>query len=212
MKKITMILGVLLLSLTINVSAAELVFELNGETLPENVTGVTQVDGLFGKGLALDGTGGVVINQNLNLSTGFSMSVWVNCDFKKASGSYMNLIAYSRGNLLRIMGRNTLDYNFNGWHTLKIEKTLQSNVWQNWTITFDGKTLIAYVDGKEVAKVDPEKNKIYNTDSWWLFFDDKGSNYIGMADEIKLYNGALTPEEVAKLAERPQSNKTEFDI
>ncbi len=83
-----------------------------------------------------------------------------------------------------------------------LEKSCKDGRWHSFAATFDGETLVAYVDGSFVAST----NRTFNMLDGWTYFDlgisgagDSGSRTVHdvWLDEVAMYNKALTSEEVA---------------
>ncbi len=200
MKKLTSILAVSLSCLALG--AADIVFQEKCDTVPANAKGITLTEGVYGKAWKMDGTGGLTVDKSLDLADGFTIAMWV-----KPAGvrNYQSLFYYGYSLYWRLQGKSSC-FNFNGWHTLEVPDTFSANEWIHVATTFDGTTMITYADGKKVGEAKPANTKITNKDSISLFFrpeEKQESRFTGEADEIVVYNGALTPEEVAKLAAVP---------
>ena len=84
--------------------------------------------------------------------------------------------------------------------------------WQMVTITYDGETVTIYKDGKQlIASKEPLAEAapyavVTPLDHW-----KKGNRLKGLIDEFSIWNGALTAEQVAALAEKtlPRQNTLE---
>lgn len=83
-----------------------------------------------------------------------------------------------------------------------LEKGCKDGRWHSFAATFDGATLVAYVDGSFVAST----NRTFNMTDTWTYFDlgisgagSSGSRTVHdvWLDEVAMYKRALTSEEVA---------------
>jgi len=75
------------------------------------------------------------------------------------------------------------------------------NQWHHLAVTYNGTTLTYYIDGAVVGASDltyiPATTEWLNFGS---FFADGGRGYVGLMDEIRCFNRALTGAEVLDLA------------
>jgi hypothetical protein len=88
---------------------------------------------------------------------------------------------------------------------------IQSGVWQHWVATYDGNKVKVYLNGKPDFETNYNKPLLktpYN--NMWIgrcdgFDKEKNSSYMGTTqgymDEVRIYNRALSPEEVKQLYE-----------
>ena len=83
-----------------------------------------------------------------------------------------------------------------------LEKSCKDGRWHSFAATFDGETLVAYVDGLFVAST----NRTFNMTDGWTYFDlgisgagnDGNRTVLDVwLDEVAMYKKALTSEEVA---------------
>ena len=77
-----------------------------------------------------------------------------------------------------------------------------TDAWVHFTIVWDGSTQIAYVDGVETESQPGDID--FDTRDITIGADDNGGEvdlpFPGMLDDIRIYDRALTPEEIAALA------------
>ena len=92
----------------------------------------------------------------------------------------------------------------NGWYMSNQEESNESNNWQHIAGTFDGKLLKIYLDGKlkksvlrPVDKVDSCVGGNLQIGRWW---SGDRMYFSGSIDDIRIYNRALTEEEILILA------------
>lgn len=183
--------------------AAEPILKLDGESIPDGTAGVTSVDGgIAGKCFQADGTGSLAVAKDLALEGPFSFALWVKPD-PAISGGYAGLIDY-QNNILRLQSRTTVDMNLNGWHTAVAKRVLTLGEWSHVGVVYDGQKLIVYVDGKEAASVDKPDQRIRNREGVTFFCTEGKHFFQGQADEVMIFNVALTPEEMAALAKRAE--------
>ncbi|WP_197428433.1 LamG domain-containing protein [Halapricum sp. CBA1109] len=83
-----------------------------------------------------------------------------------------------------------------------------AGTWHHILLTWDGSSLALYLDGTEISRDDSQSGDIVHSDR--PLFVGRGDNgyttYYGMEgrlDDLRLYDRALSPEEVAAVAEGP---------
>ena len=76
-----------------------------------------------------------------------------------------------------------------------------TGVWVNIAFTNDGETAKIYIDGESVAEGDVPGVLSANDDPWRIGQDCERLNYVfaGMIDEVRLWNRALTEEDIGGL-------------
>ncbi|MHC4204499.1 MAG: LamG-like jellyroll fold domain-containing protein [Planctomycetota bacterium] len=95
-----------------------------------------------------------------------------------------------------------------GWVTprpLVSESVITDNQWYHVGFVWDGSYRILYVDGVEVAKDKHAQNPLKNADGGLYIGASKDLNstsfFSGFIDDVRIYNQALTAEEIATLAQ-----------
>ncbi|MEI6425325.1 MAG: LamG-like jellyroll fold domain-containing protein, partial [Lentisphaerota bacterium] len=73
---------------------------------------------------------------------------------------------------------------------------IKPGVWQHFVFTWDGKTSTIFVDGKQVAQKKLGGQVQLGTETLDLFLE-----YKGLARFLRLYNKALSPDEVQQIFE-----------
>jgi hypothetical protein len=170
--------------------------------------GVTHVGGLpgFGNALHFDGTGYVMTNDSATLDpqTAITVSAWINAD--TWSNGNERILQKSTGNndnqyrLLEEGGVLKWDITNVGTVTAALPST---GVWHNVTGTYDGKTMILYVDGNQVAS--GAASNLIPVTNGPLFVGTKnagaplGDHFAGTIDEVRIYSRALTQAEIKLL-------------
>jgi hypothetical protein len=103
------------------------------------------------------------------------------------------------GNHLPGMPQDKIHYRFTNWTTHTDFKTVKRDEWNSLVVTHDGTTLITYVNGKKVES----KPYTLQTAGDTLFVgqreDDPYRKTVGMVDQLRIYNRALSAEEVKAL-------------
>ena len=202
--------------------------ELSGTTAIDSVTGKTGgtlpnkgtwETGKTGRAISLDGK-----NQYVELPTGvvsgladFTLSAWVNVkqatkwsrvfDFGDARGQWMFLTVASNSGMpgfevSTVYGYNTQRVNGN--------KPLPLDSWVHLAITLSGQKATLYLDGEEIGS-NPSfafpPFQLGDTPRNWIGRSqtDRDPYLKGAVDDFRIYDGALTPEQVALLAKGKSS-------
>lgn len=173
------------------------------------------IDGKFGKALELDGAtwGEVADADSLDLTSSMTLEAWVKLygggegtqsAIEKGSawidGEYNLAALYSNGTILQIkdLPEECNDDN--------IGTNIQDNNWHFLAGTWDGTAIKLYLDGNLDKEMPCAGTILTNTEPMFIGARGGTSRFIiGALDEIKVYNYALSVEELAKDMENPQS-------
>jgi len=157
--------------------------------------GASWVPGVAGSALSFDGIDDYVLvphDDSLNTTT-MSFELWVKP--RVVDPSYL-LFKYSRSK-----GYFVTEYS-NGWgfylngSIALSDSGVETGVWTHLAGTHDGSSLRIYVNG--VNEGTNSKPNLPNDDNrqWLTIGGGSGSRFDGVIDEVALYEGALTPEEI----------------
>ena len=165
------------------------------------------VDGKFGKALELDGTGDTIEiphNAGLNITTAVTMEMWIKA---AESGGDGNQAGIEKGgweigeySLYPVYGGNTLAQ-FNdlpdGCDDEKIGPSIRNGNWRHLAGVWDGANILLYIDGEVVISGKCEGELGTNVKSVYIGSRNGGERFlIAAVDEVRLYNRALTEEEI----------------
>jgi hypothetical protein len=151
--------------------------------------------GKFGKALNFDGENDYVGISNGIPGNNFTIAGWVNLFSTPTSPTtYQTMYSDASGS----KGMFLKDYKINwfyGSNILTGNTALSPNKWYHTTITYDGNTLVAYVNGVS------DGNASSNTQSLptgaLRIGDSLGNDHFaGKIDDLRVYNYALTADEV----------------
>jgi hypothetical protein len=171
------------------------------------------IDGKFGKALEFDGAtwGEVAHSDSLNLTDAMTIEAWVNLDeggeaiqsaVEKGSawidGEYNLAALYNDGSILQMkdLPEECNDDN--------IGSSIQDQQWHFLVGTWDGGVLKSYIDGSLDAEMSCAGTILTNDEP--LFIGARGGKerfLLGVLDEIKIYNYALSEAEIVKDMENP---------
>ncbi|MEK7753431.1 MAG: LamG-like jellyroll fold domain-containing protein, partial [Acidobacteriota bacterium] len=191
------------------------------------VGNVTYEDSIYGKAPRFTSRDTYIVSGGAGLNgngwPGLTVSAWIN---KKAYTTYGTI--FNRGSLIGTTAGTFLmntraDWvgaqfgvltNANGWVALESGAAPDLNVWYHYVGVYDGINLSFYIDGQLIAQVpvaipnqplyDEANNKLVIGNLAWeqgihwydMYFD-------GLIDEVRIYNRALSPGELAQLDAQP---------
>lgn len=170
------------------------------------------IDGVFGKALEFDGktSGQIPDHASLDIVDGITIEFWaivkggeaIQSGVEKGtawvSGLYNLAALYNGGTILQFFDLPDACNDDN------IGPSIQDGEWHFLAGTWDGKTILLYIDGELEAEMACKGELKPNNDP--LFIGARGGTgrfLTGALDEIKMYNYALTKEELLRDMEEP---------
>jgi arabinan endo-1,5-alpha-L-arabinosidase len=180
---------------------------LTGDRIFNTGGTISYDDGVVGQASVFDGKSGVKLPNNLITGTTYSVSIWLKPE--KLTGYTTSFFgARDSSNWVSLLpggwpGNNQLAV-WSGGPSFKDAATgsqLPLNEWTHLAFTVDDGEIIVYINGEEkVRKTD--FNNVFTTSNsqfslgvnWW------DTPYQGLMDELHIYLGKLTAEEVEELA------------
>ena len=171
--------------------------------------------GLFGNAIQLTGVSGgylvVPYVSAYSTTSGFTVSVWVNMAWQRASivaklyddptSGWRNswqIETEADGRVSFTVATGT-SHSY-GWTTT----TFAADTWTHLAGTWDGTTRRLYIDGTSAFEmVEPV---VFDNSDLWFGADYNASrtlSMVGLIDEVRVYDRALTPAEIGELARRP---------
>ncbi|ULT56095.1 family 43 glycosylhydrolase [Neobacillus drentensis] len=201
--------------------AAQYSFENNlnektGTFGPGNMTGnridntggaISYANGKSGEAAVFNGASGIRLPNGLISSNKYSVSLWLKPEqltmytttfFGAADpNNWVSLVPNGPA------GGNTMVWSGSGkWYDAPSGLTIKNGEWTHLAFTVDNGTIKVYVNGVEKFSGTNFSN-IFTTNNasfslgvnWW------DPPFKGLMDELKIYNGALTPAQVAQLAQ-----------
>jgi len=173
------------------------------------------VEGKSGKALEFDGVDDFVFvrdNPVLDLTDELTLMAWVNAYNIPASGE-RKLVYKGDAYLIKVRASKLSgDVHVNGWiGSLYDSKPTPLREWHHVAITYDGKAEHLYVDGVETDSK-PRAGKISVTNKHLSIGAIKKTDtsnpydfFNGIIDEIRIYNRALTADEIQLVMKLPTS-------
>ncbi|MGW4425943.1 LamG-like jellyroll fold domain-containing protein [Streptosporangium sp. NPDC004631] len=181
------------------------------DTSGNNNTGtagaVTWVSGKYGNALSFGGAGGswvtVPHSTSLRLSTGMTLSAWVN---PSAADGYRTVLMkdHANGSAYGLYASNgtapsgwALKPDAIGHNIVNGVSTLPLNTWSHVAVTYDGTVIRLYVNGNEAGQVAATGNLIDDGGALHLGGDTKWGEYFsGLIDEVRIYDRAQTTAQI----------------
>ncbi len=168
----------------------------------------TNVEGISGRAMEFDGSQGMAIDafsDDFVFDQGFSLEVWVN----PQAGSQTMVRKGGAANFLIELGvgrtndpGTTPQFGFAtdqvgiGASIVTGDDPLPLDRWSMVSMTYDGSVLRGYVNGELIAE-NPVTGSALNDTSQPLLFGNFGSEiFIGVLDEIRIWNKPLSQEQI----------------
>jgi chitodextrinase len=195
----------------LNEGSGTAVTDLSGRGNSGTASGTTwSASGKYGKALSFNGTGSVVTipdAASLDLTTGMTLEAWVNPSalgtvpsswrtvlYKEQTGGMVYALYANNGSGARPAGQ----VNIGGEQNVVGSAQLPLNAWTHLAVTYDGASLKLYVSGTQVGSkaqsgsipVSNSSLKLGGNTVW-------GEYFAGLIDEVRVYNRALSPAEIA---------------
>ena len=177
----------------------------NDGTLDASMNGDEWTTGVVGGALEFDGNDELirVSGASLNITNEITLSVWVWHSAFRA-GQYERYVEVKGG--IAIIRKNSdgrLQFYIKTDGTtrhLLVSDVLVEGQWQHVAGTWDGTTQRLYLDGVEIDSQTP--GGVLDDPTGDVRINSSGTEYLnGLLDDCRIYNRALTAEEVAELAD-----------
>lgn len=160
--------------------------------LTARVEGASTINDPAGPALQLNGAKMGLRLYNLGMSANaLSVSMWLKME---APGA--NLLSDGKYRTIILAGYAGKSFKVNGKAGGSIGGNAKPNVWQHVVFTWDGKTNTIFVDGKQAAQKKLNGQVQLSTNTLDMFLE-----YKGLARFLRLYNKALSPDEVRQIFE-----------
>ncbi len=164
------------------------------------ITGATwNNDGKFGKALRFDGTTNSISVSSINPPTQVTVSAWFRRKGTPGTGYH---IIYTQGTQIEISVPESTGQIRTGVTTATMGRQVFNSGsgvvdgnWHHLSLTYDGNYLKSYIDGKQTAS-NPVTGALSTGSSTTIGYLSGGYATNGLIDEVKIYNAALTEDEI----------------
>lgn len=181
-----------------------------GDTInAANAGTISYADGVQGQAAAFDGASGVVLPSGLIRTSDYSVSMWVYAD-ELSSFTTAFFGARTNANWISLLPKgneeltnSSMLWSGDGgnWYNARTDVSTEVNKWTHLASTVNNGQLKVYVNGEEKFSGTGFPD-IFTTDNgtfslgvnWW------DAPFKGKLDELHIYTGVLTAEQVAALA------------
>lgn len=179
---------------------------LTGNRIDNTGGTISYADGINGKAAAFDGASGVRLPNGLISSNTYSVSLWLKPEEltmytttffgARTSSNWVSLVPKGP------VGENTMVWSAGArWYDAITGMTIPTGEWAHLAFSVDNGNIRVYVNGVEKF-IGTNFNNIFTTAdasfslgvNWW------DTPYKGFIDELRIYEGALSPIEISNLA------------
>ncbi|HAM39375.1 MAG TPA: hypothetical protein DCP53_08305, partial [Elusimicrobia bacterium] len=141
----------------------------------------------------------IMDNNSLDITDAITLEAWVKSEVVDQDGSTRRIIDKGATYALGASDKAYFKLYIGGVakESLKTWSSGDVNVWHHLVGTYDGSSMILYQDGVKVAETVTSGSIDTNTTALNIGRQSSGGGkFIGVIDEVKIYNRALTQEEV----------------
>ncbi len=171
--------------------------------------GPTQTIGKLGQGMQFDGADDEVVTSTFDLGAinSITYNIWLKNDSASVTGT--NGILWKRTNVFELFltGNELRSWiaNNDAWHMAARSSSTPVINWSEWhmvTAVYDGSRVRIYRDGVVVAVSGSETGNLPSSNDVLEIGDWSGgglNNFDGLFDDIRIYNRALSADEIKRL-------------
>jgi arabinan endo-1,5-alpha-L-arabinosidase len=162
------------------------------------------VEGRNGKAAAFDGSSGIRLPNGLISSNAYSVSYWVKPEQLtpftttffggRDSSNWLSFVPMGP------VGNQTMIWSGTSWYDAVTGMTIKAGEWTHLAFTVDNGQIAVYVNGEEKFNRGGFPNVFTTTNgtfglgvNWW------DTPYKGLMDELQVFEGTLTPEDIAEI-------------
>jgi len=172
-----------------------------------NIAGAVWGDGKFGKALTFDGKSSITVESNdkLNIGTDLTLVAYFNAT---DLNDYRVILVKNNQYLMRIDNpaegnKMSTFINLGGWEPRASAIVPEVNKWIHYAAVYDSaaKKITIYVNGEVQGEVAREGNSTPNTEAINIGSWGTGSYFIGMIDDVGIFNVALSAADVKSISD-----------
>jgi arabinan endo-1,5-alpha-L-arabinosidase len=170
---------------------------------------ITYTDGLFGQAAYFDGSSGIHLPNGLISSNAYTVSLWLNPEeLTNFTTTFFgardmdNWVSFLAGGHPWSDDR-AMVWSGTTWYDATTSKNLTKNEWTHVAFTVENGRIKIFINGEESFNNTGFPNVFTTTNAtfslavnWW------DTPFKGMMDELKIYERALTTEEITNLAQK----------
>ncbi|MFQ6063646.1 MAG: LamG-like jellyroll fold domain-containing protein, partial [Methanosarcinales archaeon] len=192
-----------------------IVKDTSGNGNDGTIHGATWVDGKYGKALSFDGKNDYVEvpdDESLRLWNSYTLEAWINM---KGMSSYGVIVAKRSGSTVNFnyhisdAANDRKMASYNGATSVGGTTVLNFNQWYHVAYVYDSGIIYFYLNGQFDGSASQTSGDA-NEHSVFIGTDNGGTKYYfnGIIDEIRIYNRALSAEEIKAHYEGIQTSLT----
>lgn len=180
---------------------------VTGDRVDNRGGNIEYIETEFGKSAEFNGQSGIRLPDGLIDSDSYSVALWLNPDElteystaffgARDSNHWISLVPKGHSGV----SHHTMVWAGTDWYDANTGQSIQPNKWTHLAFTVNQGTITIYVNGKETFKgtdfphVFTTTNGVFSLGvNWW----DKP--YKGLMDELRIYRGSISAEEIVALA------------
>jgi len=190
-----------------NEGSGTTVTDSSGNNNNGNISGATWTSaGKYGSALSFNGSSSrVVINDSpsLDLSSGMTLEAWVS---PTSTPTFWQDVIYKQSDIYFLEAGSSVSkhppavgatFSLHGDQFMAGVSGLAAKTWTHLAATYDGATLLLYVNGVQVASRAVSDSLTTSTSPLQIGGDALYGQYFkGIIDEVRIYNRALAPSEI----------------
>ncbi len=177
---------------------------ITGDRIDNSGGTIGFAEGVNGKAAAFDGSSGIRLPNGLISSNTYTVSYWVKPDQltpftttffgARDSNNWLSLVPMGP------VGNQTMIWSGTSWYDAVTGMTIKAGEWTHLAFTVDNGQIAVYVNGEEKFNRGGFPNVFTTTNgtfglgvNWW------DTPYKGLIDELQVFEGALTPEQIGEM-------------
>ncbi len=191
-------------------TGSDVALDATGHGLGVRLHGATCVTGRRGQALVCDGASAKTAPDPRLFPERLTVSCWVRTETAEQVDRWFINSVYGgttdSGYRLGLTGRGRLCWGVpeTSWsHHLTADAVLPLGRWVHVAATADSSVMRIYMDGREVARMDrsvPVGTPVGRTLTLGNYEQGHRAHFVGLLDEVQIYDHVLTPEQIAALA------------